>query len=230
MERKRGTRTDRLRGLLRGGISKRRPAGEPAPHIPIPAGPPAREFGAQPETPRSGVLATLERWGRLDAPLPDELMRRGLAAMDLDLAELAAALHFDDRGYQRTRIYRSSHLEAFVLCWRPGQASPIHDHRGSTCGMLVLRGVATETLFEASPCGRLVPTRSYPIPEGAVAIARGGDVHAIANLQAEGRDLISLHVFSPPAPEGRCYRLAETAFGGNDDALDHRPPTRDVRL
>ena len=42
-----------------------------------------------------------------------------------------------------------------MLCWKNGQRSPIHDHTGSSCGVRVLRGTLTETLFELAPNGHV---------------------------------------------------------------------------
>ena len=44
--------------------------------------------------------------------------------------------------------------QAWVMCWRNGQRSPIHDHKGSSCAVRVLRGTLTETLFAFAPNGR----------------------------------------------------------------------------
>src|SRR5205807_7632445 len=46
-------------------------------------------------------------------------------------------------------------LPIWVLCWRNGQRSPIHDHRGSSCGVRVLRGTMTETQFAFAPNGHV---------------------------------------------------------------------------
>nr|WP_303652505.1 cysteine dioxygenase family protein [Paludisphaera mucosa] len=150
--------------------------------------------------------------------------------MHIDREALGEAVHFDERGYQRTRIFQCEHFEALVLSWRSGQGSPIHDHGDSTCGLLVVQGNATETLFEKSRSGRLAPLRSVVVPEGAVGVSRGKDIHLVANLQPPGTDLVSLHVYSPPLLASRCYRLAETIFGDHDEILDQRSSMRMISL
>ena len=39
--------------------------------------------------------------------------------------------HFKQGTYARHRVYRNAFAELLVLCWRPGQRTPIHDHNGS---------------------------------------------------------------------------------------------------
>src|SRR5215213_2898773 len=51
--------------------------------------------------------------------------------------------------YSRNSIARSEFAELLVMTWLPGQESPIHDHAGSQCGIRVLEGELTETLYRA---------------------------------------------------------------------------------
>lgn len=206
MKRQRGFQTDHLRRLFRGGLRKAAPAKGRGPHIEI--GEPGRSAYREGE----GLNFTLERWARLDAALPEELIRRGLVAMRLDREALGEAVRFAEAGRRETRLYESEHFAVDVLCWRSGQLGPIQDHGPSACGLLVVEGTAAEIVFEEAPCGKLTPSRSYVIPEGTVSVARGGEVHAVGNLQAPGVDLVGLFVSSPPAG-GRERDLSETVFG-----------------
>ena len=43
----------------------------------------------------------------------------------------------------------------WVMCWKNGQRSPVHDHAASTCAVRVLRGTLTETRFELAPNGAI---------------------------------------------------------------------------
>jgi cysteine dioxygenase len=87
---------------------------------------------------------------------------------------------------------------ALVLCWRSGQRSPIHDHRGSACAVRVIRGAATETIFEMTEEGRVFETRTRQLAEGFMCATEDLDIHRIANDQPAGSDLITLHIYSPP--------------------------------
>jgi cysteine dioxygenase len=179
---------------------------------------------------RAGLLALLSVWDRLAGPIQEDWIRDGLRSLRLGRDALRKHLHFDERAYQPTRIHSREHYEVLVQCWRSGQGSPIQEHGGSTCGVLVVEGVATEVAFMATACGRLAPSRSQRVHAGAVVVSRARDVHQLANLEPPGVDLVSLHVYSPPLSGRRCYRLAETTFADHDDLVDNPPAIRSAPL
>lgn len=231
MPRQRGFQGDRLRRLLQGGFKKPAAAGR-SPHIEVPGGSRSHQnphSEGRREDARGRVIATLERWARLKSYLPEELIRHGLVAMRPDREALGAAVQFGD-GSQRACIFACEHFEVLVACRNSGQGGPIHDHGGSTCGLLVVEGTATEILFDETGAGLLAPSRSHNIPEGAVSVSRGGDVHMLANLQAKGTPLITLHVCSPPLTARRRFRLGETAFGRLDEVLEQSSGRRDLAI
>jgi cysteine dioxygenase len=96
---------------------------------------------------------------------------------------------------------------ALIICWRGGQRSPIHDHVGSNCAVKVLRGVATETIFERGPNGMIYATGSRILNAGEVCASADSDIHQVSNLEANENDLITLHLYSPPLISMNVYSL-----------------------
>jgi len=135
---------------------------------------------------------------RIDGKLPMEAILAWLNSGQLTLEDLAPYFIFSHDRYVRNRLYDGPDFQALVLCWRNGQRSPIHNHRGSNCGVRVLRGVATETVFTRAPNGMFIPTHSREMPAGHICASADVDVHQISNLQAGGADLVTLHIYSPP--------------------------------
>jgi hypothetical protein len=182
----------------------------PAPHIEVlPGSSPAP---SDRDGPGDRLRATLDRWARLDATLPDALIRRGLVALRLDRETLAEAAAPALAGRRETRIHESAYFAVDVLAWPPGHLGPIREQTDSARGLLVAEGTATEIHFEESPCGLLAPALSRLVPTGAVSVARAGDIRAFGNLQAPGVELLAILVTSPADP-GRLRRLSETVFG-----------------
>ena len=107
-------------------------------------------------------------------------------------------LMFSRQSYARNLVHAGPHHHLLVLCWKNGQRSPIHDHRGSVCGVRVLRGTMTETYFERAPNQHIKATRSHDIAAGGVVGGADSDIHQISNLQGSDADLVTLHVYSPP--------------------------------
>ncbi len=136
-----------------------------------------------------------------------------LRRLDLSDDDLAGFLRFDDRHYQRSLVRAGRWYHLWVLCWKNGQRSPIHDHTGSTCGVRVLRGTATVTRFETAPNGHVKATGSEDFPVGSVLANRDGDMHQVSNLQAASAELITLHVYSPPLLRMGTYSILEPTRG-----------------
>ncbi|MBX3386623.1 MAG: cysteine dioxygenase family protein [Phycisphaeraceae bacterium] len=120
-------------------------------------------------------------------------------------SDLVPFLRFGTRGYVRNTIVASEHFELLALCWRSGHATPIHDHKGSSCAFKVVEGTGTEIRFHRSESGLVVPERTTQMPPGYLCAAEDDDIHQVANTQAPDRDLITLHIYSPPIQRMNTY-------------------------
>jgi cysteine dioxygenase len=153
-------------------------------------------------------------------------MARMLGGLDLRRKDVTEWTRFSEVGYQRVLIQWTPQFEVLLLCWRSGQRSAIHDHAGSTCGIRVIAGTATETIYAASLCGRLYPVRSRCLEIGSVCVNHDTDIHQMANLAPTGQDLITLHIYAPPLAATRIYSIRETILADHDCLAALRP--RDV--
>lgn len=141
----------------------------------------------------------------------DELVER-MERLELSFDDVAAFAHFGSDTYRRNLMHAGPGYQALILCWRAGQRSPIHDHRGSSCGVRVIKGVATETAFERTCDGLIYATGSRELHTGQVCGSQDDDIHQVSNLQPAGQDLITLHVYSPPLLRMGMYSLTDTAI------------------
>jgi cysteine dioxygenase len=136
-----------------------------------------------------------------------------MAQLEVDCDDVASSIRFSDRGYARNLMRAGRWYNALVLCWKNGQRSPIHDHKGSSCGVRVLRGTLTETLFEMTPNGHVKATFSRDLLPGSVIGSEDTDIHQISNLQLGDADLVTLHVYSPPLLWMGTYSLTDQTRG-----------------
>lgn len=147
-----------------------------------------------------------------------DVLRRTAVTLD-DVAEY---VRFNDQHYVRNLVRGGAEYHALAICWRSGQRSPIHDHARSVCGVRVLAGKATETRFKMGPGGSLEATGSFDMSAGHVMVSQDSDVHQVSNLQPEGEDLVTLHIYAPPL-----LRMATYSIRGGDEvecvptALEH---------
>lgn len=132
-----------------------------------------------------------------------------LSAHPPTIGEVTPYVRFSESGYVRTTISENSFFRLLVLCWQPGQISPIHDHAGSTCAVMIMSGTATETRYDLTAEGLARPTGTSVYGPGTIFGGQDGDVHALGNCQDDGNGLISLHIYSPPLVHMNLY-TAET--------------------
>jgi cysteine dioxygenase len=167
--------------------------------------------------PIDALFASLDR---IDGQLPLSVILKWLQESDLTAERLVNYLVFRPEHYVRNLVHTGPEYQALVLCWRNGQRSPIHNHRGSNCGVKVLRGVATETTFARAPNGMVMAVGSRDLPPGHLCASADDDVHQISNLQAGGADLVTLHVYSPPLLRMEMFALDGPAVTEWDDPVN----------
>lgn len=160
------------------------------------------------------VLAPLFRYlERLQGQAPLGELTDLLSQLKLTADDLAEFVRFSDQGYAHNLIRGGRWYQVWVLCWKNGQRSPIHDHRGSSCGVRVLRGTLTQTDFIFAANGHVKATGSEDFEPGSVLGSLDTDMHQVSNLQAGDADLVTLHVYSPPLLRMGTYSLTDRTRG-----------------
>ena len=157
---------------------------------------------------------------RFDGQLPLPAILDWFGDEPLTLQDLSNYLIFNPARYVRNRVHDGPAYQALVLCWRNGQRSPIHNHRGSHCGVKVLRGVATETIFARAPNGLVLPVGSRDLPPDHTCASADEDIHQVSNLQAGAADLVTLHIYSPPLLRMEMFSLDTPAVQEWDDPIN----------
>ena len=143
---------------------------------------------------------------RLIAQL-DSLTERGKLSMlaniliesGVSTSDVHDACIFNDAHYARNKITGSQWYDLFVMCWKPGQSSTIHDHADSSCALKILEGTASEI-----GCILTDPEKKYvrktgisTYNKGQCCAAQDSQIHQIANL-SPSQNLITMHIYSPP--------------------------------
>ena len=128
-----------------------------------------------------------------------EGLKEILLQADITPADIASACNFNDAHYARNKLAGSDWYDFYVMCWKPGQCSTVHDHTDSSCAFKILEGTATEIGCElTNPAKRLVrQTRISHFPTGECCVAQDNQIHQIVNASASA-NLITLHIYSPP--------------------------------
>ncbi len=115
--------------------------------------------------------------------------------------------------YSRHRVVRSPFAELLVLCWKPGQRTPIHDHNGSYGAVRVCEGVMWETSFMLDDERRLYYHSARAWAPGETTAADVPDIHQIGNPDISGQDLVTLHLYAPPLGVLNTYKVGSREVG-----------------
>lgn len=164
--------------------------------------------------PATGGLQDLVQWLSALGRVPTlEELNELLYAADIADDEVLPFRQFKPSTYARHRLMRNQFAELLVLCWRPGQRSPIHDHNGSHGAVRIHEGVLWESTFNLDE-GKVLRYRSArEMGRGGVTGAGVEDIHQLGNPEVSGQDLVTLHIYAPPLGVMNTYKVGSSEVG-----------------
>ncbi|MCE2967930.1 MAG: cysteine dioxygenase [Phycisphaerales bacterium] len=151
-------------------------------------------------------------------------LSRLLRAAKVTREDIAGACIFGSKAYRRNTIASSPWFELLALTWRSGHCTPIHDHQGVSCAFKIIEGTGTEIRFRKTASGLVCPDHVIEMKPGYVCAADDADIHQVANMQAPGTDLITLHIYSPRIKKMNTYPFAASSGPECDAFYDHMRP------
>lgn len=161
------------------------------------------------------MIATIE--GRLQNVLPDahsvEAMLRAIRHFD----DFRNTLPFVAAAYTRTLVHKHERYELVAMQWAPGCASPIHDHAGSRCWVVMLEGSIDvenfDRLDENSARASIVPAERLQLVKGDIDHRLSWrELHRVANTGATSAYTLQLY-----APQIAAYRVFDESSGAMRD-------------
>lgn len=156
---------------------------------------------------RLSFAELVERLQQQTTPPSLEDLNEWLSKVEISDEALAPYLGFKEGNYWRHRVCRNEAVEMLVLCWRPGQRTPIHDHNGSHGAVRIERGILWESNFsfeeDKGPCYQ----RGRECHAGDVTGAAVPDIHQLGNPDVSGQDLVTIHIYAPPLGVLKTYRV-----------------------
>jgi cysteine dioxygenase len=129
-----------------------------------------------------------------------------LGRTDIGKDELDPYLGFKPGNYSRHRVMINEFVEMLVLCWKPAQRTPIHDHNGSHGAVWVHEGILWETTFDFDAVTGLAYKSHRELRDGGLTGSDVPDIHQLGNPDVSGRDLITIHIYAPPLGVLRTYK------------------------
>lgn len=126
--------------------------------------------------------------------------------------EVQPYLGFKEGNYSRHRVTKNEFVEMLVLCWKPGQRTPIHDHNGSHGAVFVQQGILWETMFDYDVETGLNYRSHRELRAGGLTGSELPDIHQLGNPDVSGRDLITIHIYAPPLGVLKTYKLGSATI------------------
>lgn len=131
---------------------------------------------------------------------------------DISPDEVAPYLGFKAGNYSRHRVMKNEFVEMLVLCWKPGQRTPIHDHNGSHGAVFVHKGIMWETTFDYDTERGLSYKSHREMRAGGLTGSEIPDIHQLGNPDVSGRDLVTIHIYAPPLGVLKTYKLGSSSI------------------
>jgi cysteine dioxygenase len=141
--------------------------------------------------------------------LPD--LRRFISDLKPERAEIERYIQFAENRYARNLIYKMEDFECLVLCWRPGQRSPIHDHGNSICTVYTVSGTLSADNYRKTATGHIRADYSEDFKPGSVLSIQTTEIHQVSNLQ-DSENLISLHFYLGPLESSFLYSVQQPIY------------------
>ncbi|MDR0137536.1 cysteine dioxygenase family protein [Metabacillus idriensis] len=148
------------------------------------------------------ILGSVQTAAKMD-------LLEALKNLNIQLEELEPFLKNEqNKPYYRKLLYKNKYLELLVMNWSELECVP-HDHGRSHGWIQVINGVSENTVYEVKD--NQLPSEIFTVKKekGKIFFAPKGGVHKMR--EAQGTNLVTLHLYSPPITGMKVYDLEKCA-------------------
>ena len=117
-----------------------------------------------------------------------------------DTIDYKDLVEFCEEHYKKIVVTRNENYEVYLICWRAGQNTRIHDHPDGGCLMKLISGTLLEENYRSD--GTFLYPRTY-IPSMYGFKCGKNVVHRITAME----DSVSIHVYFPPNYKATIYEF-----------------------
>jgi predicted metal-dependent enzyme (double-stranded beta helix superfamily) len=115
-------------------------------------------------------------------------------SIELSDEEIRKHAVWNEEHYTRNCLYSTPSIEVLLMCWMPGQHTPVHDYSFKEGWTKILKGQLLLEYFRVDENG-LVKTDEQVLKEGDIAYLRDDlGVHRFINESNE--NTVSLHIYA----------------------------------
>lgn len=142
------------------------------------------------------------------------------ANMNIPVEDFEPYAHWFSDSYTRNCIDRTKAYELILLCWEPGQITPIHCHAGEECWVYTLQGPLDEERFDIDDetC-KLKQTGEEYMKDGQISYMNDNmGFHRLINN--DHKRSMTLHLYMNPIDRCRVYDEDKREFVESDLEYD----------
>lgn len=118
-----------------------------------------------------------------------------------------------------TRLHADDRLDIWLLSWRPGHSTELHDHGRSEAAFSVVSGELTE--LRGTPGAREITAWHHLAPTATTV-----PVGVVHDVIAAVSDAVSIHAYSPPLEQMTYYRRDERGVLRHLESITTDDPER----
>jgi cysteine dioxygenase len=133
-------------------------------------------------------------------------LRRFISNLRPEPSEIQPHIQFAEERYARNLLYKSIDFECLLLCWKPGQRSPIHDHANSICAVYTVDGRLSADNYRKTANGHVRADYSEDFDPGSVLTIQTSEIHQVSNLD-DSSNMLSLHFYLGPLENSFLYSV-----------------------
>ncbi len=155
------------------------------------------------------ITSIYELVSRLNKSTKQEYTAIG-AQIDIPKTEFKKYANWSMKKYTRNCIHREEHYELILLCWEPGQETPIHCHGGEECWVYGVDGILENKVYDIKD-EELVLIESESMAPGENTFMNDSKgYHSLCNLGTSRA--MSLHLYMDPIRNCTVFNTSKGIF------------------
>lgn len=117
--------------------------------------------------------------------------------LDIPTAEFDEYAYWKEKGYTRNCIERSDEFELLLLCWNPGDYTPIHCHGEQRCWVYLVSGQMKEVIYKEGLNQEVIPDLHRELKSGDSCYMDDSIGYHTIHNNTDSKAM-SLHLYAKP--------------------------------
>jgi len=136
-------------------------------------------------------------------------------SLNIPTADLMKYAFWGDKGYTRNCIERTDDFELLLLCWNPGDATPIHCHGKQRCWVYQVSGQMEEVIYIKDGQNNIIPDMNRILKSGDISYMDDSKGFHTLHNNSDSK-IMSLHLYAKPIDSCTYYKEDLDRFVSKD--------------